>query len=97
MGATSSIDALETCWSSFDSLIGGLSTDQWATPSLCDGWAVRDVVIHLGAIEHMLSGEAPGSMTESIPFAKVGQWMSSVGELDDSALLAAYRAVIDTR
>lgn len=27
--------------------LGGLTDDQWATPSLCAGWTVRDVVAHL--------------------------------------------------
>jgi uncharacterized protein (TIGR03083 family) len=27
--------------------LGGLSPEQWATPSLCGGWTVRDVVGHL--------------------------------------------------
>lgn len=97
MSASPSIEALEECWTSFDALIGDLTPEQWATPSLCEGWAVRDVVIHLGAIEHLLSGEAPGSMTESVPFAKAGEWMNSARDLDDAALLAAYRSVIDAR
>jgi uncharacterized protein (TIGR03083 family) len=25
----------------------GLTPEQWATPSLCDGWTVRDVAVHL--------------------------------------------------
>ena len=97
MSASPSIDALEECWTSFDSLIGDLTPDQWVTPSLCEGWAVRDVVIHLGAIEHLLSGEAPGSMADAVPFAKAAEWMNRVRNLDDHALLAAYREVIDTR
>jgi hypothetical protein len=26
-----------------------LSPDQWATPSLCDGWDIHDVLVHLVA------------------------------------------------
>lgn len=29
--------------------LDGLQPEQWATPSLCDGWDVRDVVAHLAA------------------------------------------------
>lgn len=29
------------------SLFGGLSPDQWDTPSLCEGWRVREVVAHI--------------------------------------------------
>ena len=28
-------------------LLDGLSAEQWDAPSLCDGWAVRQVVAHL--------------------------------------------------
>lgn len=30
----------------FADLLDGLTTEQWGMPSLCDGWAVRDVVAH---------------------------------------------------
>ena len=29
--------------------LGTLTPDQWATPSLCDGWTVRDVLAHMTA------------------------------------------------
>lgn len=29
--------------------LAGLESAEWETPSLCDGWAVRDVVAHLAA------------------------------------------------
>jgi uncharacterized protein (TIGR03083 family) len=30
----------------------GLSDDEWNAPSDCDGWAVRDVIAHMGSIFH---------------------------------------------
>jgi uncharacterized protein (TIGR03083 family) len=39
-------------------LIAGLSADEWATPSLCAEWTVRDVVAHL-----TLSGIGPLRVT----------------------------------
>ncbi len=33
--------------------LGNLSSDQWATPSLCDGWDVHDVLAHLVAAATM--------------------------------------------
>ena len=88
---------LGLCWDSLDDLLGGLDARQWATPSLCPGWTVRDVAIHLAAVEHMLSGEAPGSMTESLPFQKVTDWMNDVEDLDDDGVLARYRQMIAIR
>lgn len=91
------VDNLRRCFASVDELIASLATEQWATPSLCPAWTVRGVVGHLGGVEHMLLGEAPGSMTESIPFAKVGDWLAQVEALDDAAFLASYRNTIEAR
>ncbi|MBA3744296.1 maleylpyruvate isomerase family mycothiol-dependent enzyme [Sporichthya sp.] len=33
-------------------LLHDLSDDEWAAPSKCEGWAVRDVVSHMGAACH---------------------------------------------
>ena len=33
-------------------LLHDLSADEWAAPSKCEGWAVRDVVSHMGAACH---------------------------------------------
>lgn len=91
------VENLRRCYASVDELLGGLSAEQWATPSLCPAWTVRGVVGHLGGVEHMLLGEEPGSMTETIPFAKVGEWLASVEGLDDAEFLARYRATISAR
>jgi uncharacterized protein (TIGR03083 family) len=97
MNPTAAIEHLGTCWDSLDELFGGFSAELWAVPSLCPGWSVRDVMIHLGAVEHMLVGEPPGSMTESLPFHKVADWIDSVAELDDAAVFERYRHTIAAR
>jgi uncharacterized protein (TIGR03083 family) len=97
MTIPTAIQALELCWTSFDSLLDGLDEQQWATPSLCEGWTVRDVAMHIGAIEHMMSGEAPGAMADAVPFHKAMAWMAEAKELDDAALLALLREVIARR
>ena len=61
------IQNLDRCWTSLDELRAGLAAEQWATPSLCPGWTVRDVASHIASVEHMMSGEPPGSMTERAP------------------------------
>jgi uncharacterized protein (TIGR03083 family) len=33
-------------------LANGFTDDQWSTPSLCPGWTVRDVVVHLAYHTH---------------------------------------------
>lgn len=91
------VDQLNRCWASLDDLFEDLATDQWTTQSLCPDWSVRGVLEHLGAIEHMLLGEAPGSLTETLPFAKAGEWMQEVAALSDTEVLARYRDVIAGR
>ncbi len=91
------IESYELCWASIDELVDGLTAEQWQTSSLCEGWTVRDVVIHMGAVEHMISGETPGSFTDAIPFQKVIEWMDDVKDLDDAALVERYREVVSSR
>ena len=85
------IDELARCWSSIDDLFDQLDGPEWATRSLCPDWTVREVMVHLGAVEHMLLGEAPDSMAEALPFHKAGEWMESVAGLADADVLARYR------
>lgn len=88
---------LAICWDSLDELFDGLTDEQWATQSLCPGWTVRDVMIHLGAVENMLSGAAPGAFTDSLPFNEVVDWMTDVAELDNAGVLDRYRQMIAAR
>lgn len=91
------VENLRRCYASVDELLGGLTDEQWAVPSLCPAWTVRGVVGHLGGVEHMLLDEEPGSMHETIPFGKVGEWLAEVDGLDNAAFLARYRATVDAR
>lgn len=91
------IDELARCWASVDDLFDRLDDHEWATQSLCPDWTVRGVMVHLGAVEHMLSGQAPDSMAEALPFHKVTEWMESVAGLDDAGALDRYREVIAGR
>ena len=64
-------------------LLDSLGPDQWATPSLCDGWTVRDVGAHL-------SMAATSSVAEVVPWV-----IRSRGSFDrmirDSAIDRARR------
>lgn len=91
------IDRLQHCFTSVDALLDGLGPSHWATPSLCPDWTVRGVVGHLGGVEHMLLGAAPGSTADALPFARVGEWIRSTAELDDADFLARYREVVAGR
>ncbi len=42
---------LKHTWGSIDSLLAGLSDDEWNQPTACPGWTVRDQVSHLIGFE----------------------------------------------
>lgn len=91
------IDNLNTCFDSIDALFGSLSDEQWAVQSYCPDWDVRGVAMHLAGVEALLAGEEPGSFTDSVPFNKVVDYVGSVADLDNAALLGAYRDTISAR
>jgi uncharacterized protein (TIGR03083 family) len=37
--------------------LAGLTPEQWASPTLCEGWRVRDVAAHVVSFEDMTPGE----------------------------------------
>jgi uncharacterized protein (TIGR03083 family) len=41
----------------FADFLAGLNPEQWATPSLCAGWTVRDVAAHCVSFEGLSSGQ----------------------------------------
>jgi len=43
-------------------LAGSLTTQQWDAPSLCGGWSVRDVMIHLADHIHRSGPQAIGAL-----------------------------------
>lgn len=91
------LDNLRRCFDSVDGLLERLDAGQWATPSLCPGWTVRDVVSHLGSAEHMLLGAPPGSTATSLPLDLMGEWIAAAEPLDDDAFLRRYRDTIVAR
>lgn len=44
----------------FVALARGLTDEQWASPSLCEGWSVRDTVVHVAWHIHREPKEAAG-------------------------------------
>jgi uncharacterized protein (TIGR03084 family) len=44
-----------------DAILGGLDEGQWSAPSLCPGWSVSDVVLHLAQTEEGVAATVTGS------------------------------------
>lgn len=102
--------ALSEQWSVIESLLGGLTDAQWATPTALPGWTVHDVVAHLIGTESMLSGrqppEADPQTQERLAAAphvrnEIGalneRWVESMRALSPAELVDRYRTVTAER
>lgn len=52
------VDALETTWTSIDTLMRRQPPESYDAATPCPGWSVKDVLSHLVGFEKMLHGEA---------------------------------------
>jgi uncharacterized protein (TIGR03084 family) len=55
-------DDLEAEQQRLDAILAGLDAQQWAAPSLAEGWTVADVVLHLAQSEEAVSFSAAGAL-----------------------------------
>jgi uncharacterized protein (TIGR03083 family) len=63
------------------SLLAELTPDEWANPTICPGWSVKDVALHLLGIEiGNLSRRRDGQAASDVP---VQSWGELVGVLKD--------------
>lgn len=82
-------DALEKEYEALETMLGSLDEPQWAAPSLCEGWTVGDVVLHLAQTEEgLVASLGAGQVGESFRDAGARR---GLGTVDDVAgqLIAA--------
>lgn len=86
-----------------ETMLAGLSDEQWDAPTRCDGWAVRDVVAHLIGVNSfwhvsLVSGLG-GAPTRFIagfdPAASPPQMVAAMGPLSGARLLEQFVATND--
>ncbi len=53
------MEALRQTWDGTAEVCSGLSAGEWALPTECPGWDVKDQLSHLIGIERAIMGEAP--------------------------------------
>ena len=91
------IENLETCYASIETLMDSLSADDWAVQSLCPDWDVKGVISHLAGVEHALAGWVPETGDSPPPFDRVGVFMGQAAEWSTDQLVAEAKQVFATR
>ncbi len=74
-------------------VLGGLDERQWATPTLCPAWSVKDVVCHLlgndlGLLSRSRDGFDAGRVDDDLPWAA---FVAALGSLNQSWVDVAGR------
>ncbi len=61
------VELLEEVWASIGSFCSTLTAEQWALPTDCPGWSVKDNLAHIIGTERMLLGEASPELVGDPP------------------------------
>lgn len=82
------IDALREEWATIDTLVSGLSDEQWSSPSILPGWTIADIVAHIVGTEWSLTGREVEATRDVSALDHV---RNPIGELNEK-WLDYYRA-----
>jgi uncharacterized protein (TIGR03083 family) len=78
-------------------LLAGLPEEAWRTPSLCEGWTVRDVGAHL-AMSHATLGSTIGPLLRSgFRFNTMVRDSARRSPLDHEQIIATLRGFVGSR
>ncbi|MCH1866909.1 maleylpyruvate isomerase family mycothiol-dependent enzyme [Nocardioides sp. CFH 31398] len=83
MSASSPMDLAVAERAELLALLRGLTPEQWAAPSLCEGWSVRDVAVHVVSYDPLTTRQLGGA------FVRGGFRVDRVNDL----VLHAYDAM----
>jgi uncharacterized protein (TIGR03083 family) len=78
-------------------LLPTLSNEQWETPSLCDGWSVRDVVAHLISVHERETWPTFFAILQnrlSVDRYNANS-MRRIGAVSDKTLIARYDTTVE--
>lgn len=75
-------DALADEYDALETMLGSLDDDAWRSPSLCDGWTVADVVLHLAQTEEgLVASLGAGQVGESFRDAGARRGLDTVDDV----------------
>ena len=97
-------EALRETWSGLAEACFELSSNEWALPTECPGWDVKDQLSHLIGIERSIMGDAPpewdGPLGDHVKndFAAMNEaWVAVRRPLDGAVVRAEFVEVTGTR
>ncbi|MHB8329360.1 MAG: maleylpyruvate isomerase family mycothiol-dependent enzyme [Acidimicrobiales bacterium] len=95
--------ALAEEWEAVVTLGAALGPDEWALPSECPGWTVRDIVSHMVGTERSLLGETPPPSPPPLPHVRNDMgasneaWVAARRSMPGPEVLAEFRDVTAQR
>lgn len=94
----------DTVWSHIDTqrlafadVLEGLTPEQWATPSLCTGWTVRDVGAHVTMAQSGMRDVIGPMLRARFSFNRMIQDSAVANRLTPAEIPAAIRAMAGSR
>jgi uncharacterized protein (TIGR03083 family) len=97
-------EALGETWRSLSEACWELSSNEWALPTECPGWDVKDQLSHLIGIERSIMGEAPpewdgrrGNHVKNDVAAVNESWVAVRRPLEGAAVRAEFVEVTEAR
>jgi len=82
-------DALEQEYAALESMLDGLDDADWSQPSLCEGWTVSDVVLHLAQTEEgLVASLGAGVVGESFRDAGARRGLDTVDAVAETMIVA---------
>lgn len=98
------LSGLFDSWDALESLLSGLSDEQWQRPTALPGWTVHDVVAHIVGTEAMLSGTPTPEAASPRPdhvHNDIGAlneaWVAHLRPETPAAMMAKFREVSSRR
>ena len=75
--------ALAEQQSELRSLLDGLSSEEWSAPTRCEGWDVKDVVLHVAQTNEMAIASVDGKFDEFL--VEMGRGVAPAADVDEGA------------
>jgi uncharacterized protein (TIGR03083 family) len=91
------VEALRADHEALSALAGTFTAEEWSAPSACDGWAVRDLLVHMNQLFRRLVDPAalppddPSGLTERT----MDVWVEARRDQPVDEVLADYRTIGD--